>query len=283
MSISISDLKDDLLKYSKALQKITKLVKLLEKLESNPVDNVYDIEKTIGKIDKALIDLPSDNEIKRMLDAWISERMSRLQTDKEKNKRDFGRKLQSLLLEKGYELTGNYPNLRASLYTIELDFDTARAVIWYGPKEELLAKSKLQPEVITKQIEEIDKTLNDRPQNNDDFLDKLYRSYQYVLFKLGKKDKDYAPILNILTEYILLIQDRSFLTDPKKENLTGYGRAYFSYDIYRLGTRRFGNKELSLSIATRSHTHRRRDFLWIPRDDKGNGDRYAHLYFREVQ
>lgn len=282
MSISTSELKDYLLKSTKALQIITRLVKSIEELETNSVDNVYEIEKAMGKIEKASASLLPDSETKRRIDGWVSELTGRLQADKAQSKRAFGIKLESLLQERGFELTGHYPTLKTGFYVIEVDFDKAQASIWYGPKEELMARSKLSTAEMVKQIEQVEKSLTGRPLDEEDFLKKLNEAYKNALSKIEGKEGDHAPILKVLVEFVFSEQDRSFSVDPRKENFKGYSRAYFSYDIYRLKKRRLLNKELSLVPATRATTGKREDFLWVPSDDRGNGDRCAYLFFREV-
>lgn len=282
MSISTSEMKDYLLKSTKALRTITRLVKSVEELEKNSVDNVYEIEKVMGRIEKASASLLPDSEAKRRIEGWVSEITSRLQDDKVESKRTFGIKLENLLRDRGFELTGHYPILKTSFYIIEVDFDKAQANIWYGPEEELMAISKLSTAGVVKCIEQVEKSLTDRPLDEDDFLKKLNEAYKNALIKIEGKEGDHAPILKVLVEFVFSGQDRSFSVDPRKENFKGYGRAYFSYDIYRLKKRRFLNKELSLVPATRAKTGKREDFLWVPSDDKGNGDRCAYLFFREV-
>lgn len=282
MSISTSELKDYLLKSTKALQTITRLVKSIEELETNSVDNAYEIEKVIGRIEKASASLLPDSETKRRIDGWVSDLTSHLQADKVESKRAFGIKLESLLQDRGFELTGHYPKLKTSFYIIEVDFDKEQASIWYGPKEELMARSKLSTAEVVKHIEQVEKSLTGRPLVEEDFLKRLNEAYKNALLKIEGKEGDHAPILKVLMEFVFSEQDRSFSVDPRRENFKGYGRAYFSYDIYRLKRRRLFNRELSLVPATRATTGKREDYLWVPSDDKGNGARCAYLFFREV-
>jgi len=282
MPISTSELKEHLVKSGKMLQAVTRLVKAIETLEKNHVDNVHQIERMVANLQKIATSLPSNNETRRMIEAWISECTSRLQTDKGELRRSFGISLENLLKEKGLELKGQYPELKTSFYTIEIDFDKAQASIWYGPKQELMTKAKLSPPEVTKQLDKVHKTVTGRPLNEEGFIKRLHESYLRTLSRVGRKEGEHAPILQVLADYVFLEQDRRFYTDPKKEHFKGYGRAFFSYDLYRLHQRKLLGKELSLVVATRANTVRRENFLWVPTDDKGNGTVYAYLYFREV-
>lgn len=282
MSVPTSELRDYLAKTGKALQTVTGLVKAIETLEKSPVDNVYRIEKLVGEVQKATAGLPPDGEIKKKVDGWLSACISRLQAHKGELRRVFGVSLEGLLQGQGFELKGQYPELRAGFYGIEVDFDKAQASIWYGPKQELMGKARLSPSEVAKQVERTHKALTNRPLNEEGFLKRLHEAYLSSLSKMGRKEGEHAPILKVLAEYVFLEQDRRFYIDPRREHFKGYGRAFFSYDLYRLRQRRLLGRELSLVVATRANTVRRENFLWVPTDDRGNGTVYAYLFFREV-
>jgi len=282
VSVSTSELRDYLTKTGKALQTAIRLVKAIETLEKSPVDNVYRIEKLVGEVQKATAGLPPDGETKRRLDDWVAGCISRLQAHKGELRRAFGVSLESLLKGQGFELKGQYPELRAGFYSIEVDFDKAQASIWYGPKQELMGKARLSPSEVAKQVERTHKALTNRPLNEEGFLKRLHEAYLRTLSKIGRKEGEHAPILQVLAEYVFLEQDRRFYTDPRREHFKGYSRAFFSYDLYRLPTRRLLGRELSLVVATRANTVKRENFLWVPTDDRGNGTVYSYLFFREV-
>ena len=282
MFTSTTELRDYLAKSAKVFQRVGLLIKAIEALEKSPIDNVYRIEKLVDELQKAVVSLPLDDENKRRVESWLSARSSRLQADKDELRRAFGIKLEGFLKEQGFELKGQYPQLKAGLYTIEVDFDKAQTNIWYGPKQELMGRAKLSPSEVAKQVERTHKGLTGRPLNEESFLKKLHEAYLRTLSKMGRKEGEHAPILHVLAEYVFLEQDKKFYTDPRREHFKGYSRAFFSYDLYRLRQRRLLGKELSLVVATRADTVRRERFLWVPTDDKGNGTVYAYLYFREV-
>ena len=100
----------------------------------------------------------SRDETKRLLELWKSEITNNLDDYKIENKRAFGVLLESILKERGFKLSGNYPFLKTGLYSIELDFEKAVAMIWYGPKEELMGTSKLSVEALANQLQKFDKS-----------------------------------------------------------------------------------------------------------------------------
>jgi hypothetical protein len=283
MSLPTSELRGFLAESAKALRTLNRLVMEIEALEKAPVDNVYQIEEQISKVRKLLASFPPDGEIRRKVESWLSDRTSRLQCDKDELKRVFGIKLESALAERGLKLEGHYPDLKAGFYIIETDFDKGQATIWYGPKQEQISKTNLSASEVAKQVERIGKALTDREFDEEGFLKRLHEAYLCVASRMGLKEGDRVPILQLLLEYVFLEQDRRFRADPKKEYFKGYGRVFFSYDLYRLQRRRWQDKELCLVVAARADTVKRESFLWVPDDDKGNGTIYAYLYFRKVQ
>lgn len=282
MSISTSELKEHLVESGKTLQTVTRLVKAIETLEKDRINNVQQIEKLVGNLQKVVPSIPAGSQTRQMVEAWLSDCVSHLQSDKGEVRRNFGVALENMLKGKGLELKGQYPELKTGFYTIELDFDKSQADIWYGPKQEFMAKARLSPAEVAKQLERIGKALTGRPFREETFLKRLYESYLRALSRIGRKEGEHAPILQVLADYVFLAQDRRFYTDPRKEHFKGYGRAFFSYDLYRLRQRKLLGKELSLVVATRANTVRRESFLWVPMDDKGKGEVYAYLYFKEV-
>jgi len=82
-----------------------------------------------------------------------------------------------------------------------------------------------------------------------------------------------------MQEMSFLKQKRSFRIDPKKENFTSYGRVKFSYDLAKLKTRRFGDKELRLVVASLEQTKKEETSLWVPKIPQGDGTHYASVVF----
>jgi hypothetical protein len=197
-------------------------------------------------------------------------------------RKKFGAQLEEELRKIGLSLSGQYPELKAGLFTIELDFDQWKAKLWYGPKQERLGECLFSPNKIISLIQEKRTQLGSQLPENE-LYEKLRKAYHRAV---ERKHGEPAPIIKVLPEMSFLIQSSRFLQDPQKENYRSYSRADFSYDIFRL--RRFQAKSQSLfpthmrlTTATRAHTKKRSDFLWIPDDESGRGTTYSHLKFEE--
>jgi hypothetical protein len=107
-------------------------------------------------------------------------------------------------------------------------------------------------------------------------LANVKRAFRHVRLDYGNGP---LPLLALLPFMALFVQNDRFLTDPQKDNYVGYGRADFSYDLYRL---REVDSRPFLTIASRQQTQKRSDFLWIPsREDVEEGSYFAKIDFRE--
>jgi len=198
-------------------------------------------------------------------------------------KKTFGQKLENELIKAGFELKGHYPLIKVSFYTIEVDLENFNVIIWYGPQQEKLETCNLVAEDIVKKLRVIQEKITHRYFNDNEFLSKVYTAYNISLYRRNKKLGDQIPILDILFEYVFLTQDKKFKINPIKDNYKEYGRVLFSYDLYRLKERKINNKELGIITATQAYTRKKSDFLWIPSNEKGDGNYISHIKFREVK
>jgi hypothetical protein len=214
---------------------------------------------------------------------WLTEYNKVIEKQKEEFRFAFGKKLEQLLSQNGFELKGQYPELRAKFYLIEIDFAGKSSRIWYGPKQEFILQTKLSPELIAKELQKVDKYITQRRFNDTEFIERLYRAYRIYLLKQNKSDGEEIPILGLLQELVFLMQDKRFYVNPRKENFKSYSRFLFSYDLYRLKKREINKKHLMLSVATRAYTVRKEDYLWVPSNEQGDGTTYAFVNFKEVE
>jgi len=263
-------------------QNMLKSFRNLERLQSNPLNNLYKIKQELIKIEKMLKQSRLDEFIKRDIGQYVEDVKSNIPMWEESVKRNFGQRLENELRKIGFELRGHYPLLKASFYTLEVDLENFRVLIWYGPQQEKLEVCKLIPEEIVKKLKIIHDKITQRHFNDNEFLSKIYEAYKVSIYRQNKKPGDQIPISDILFEYTFLIQDKKFRINPIKDNYKEYGRVFFSYDLYRLKERKLENKELSLITATRAYTRQKSDFLWIPFNEKGNGNYISHIKFKEV-
>jgi hypothetical protein len=272
----------DLVEKLKGLAKAYRLAQEAEAVRSRPQGRELRLGQLIAELHKLAKQLPLDQNTQREIEDWLEGCRSALESRKAMVKQTFGHELDALLQQRGISLQGQHPNLKAGLYSIELNLDRWIARIWYGPKHELLGEAPLTPSAVAKTIDDINRKLTSRPFRDELFLTTLHAAYQAALGSLNRADGDPVPILTVLKEFVFSIQSKTFLADPRRENFTGYGRAFFSYDLFRLRQRILSGKELHLHIAPRAKTTKREDFLWIPSDEHGNGSCYSDLSFKEV-
>ncbi len=74
--------------------------------------------------------------------------------------------------------------------------------------------------------------------NDNEFLLKLYEAYKIFVCRQNKKLGNQIAISDILFEYVFLIQDKKFRTNPIKSNYKEYGRVLFREIIDELKCKR---------------------------------------------
>lgn len=176
-------------------------------------------------------------------------------------------------------MNGNYSRLEVLLYTLDVDLDNLKVIIWFGNKQEKVVTCNLNPEEVTKKLLLAYNKMKKVYLSDEDFISKLYRAYNYVALKKNVKIGNKVRLTDVMDEFVFLLQGRNFLLNPSKSNFKGYDRIQFAYDLYRLSTREFEGKTLNLITASRAYTKSRMDFIWIPSNESGNGDFISHISF----
>jgi len=265
------------------IQDLLRTIKNIDKYQDDPISNLYKIKHEVVKIEKILKQSKLDDFVKENIEQRIGGIKSKIPEWEENAKKTFGQNLENELRKVGFELRGHYPLLKVSFYTLEVDLESFKVLIWYGPQQEKLETCKLIPEEIIKKLRVIQNKITQRHFNDNEFLSKVYEAYKSSAYRQNKKLGDQISISDILFEYAFLIQDKKFRTNPIKDNYKEYGRVLFSYDLYRLKERRLNDRELRLITATRAYTRRKSDFLWVPSNERGDGSYISHIKFREVK
>jgi hypothetical protein len=265
----------------KTFQSINKLLRELSRLDQNSNENLPRIRQAISTLKDVANSVQMVEASAHNLTNWISQYELEVTNAEEEIRKQFGAELEKELRKSGLSLSGQYPELKAGLFTIELDFDKWKAKLWYGPKQEHLVQCPLSVSKIASRLEKERQQLGSQLPENQ-LLEKIGEAYYRAV---GMKRGEDAPIIRVLAELSYLLQSTRFLQDPKRENYRSYSRPNFSYDLFRI--QRFQKKDPSLSkihltTATRAHTKRRSDFLWVPDDENGKGTAYSHLRFEEV-
>ena len=283
MSASLNQVNSELAKRTQSLRELKTVLSAIERLDKDRVTNILRIQKELYKAEQLLGSEPTHLELMPPLRDWIASYKRDVEVATKSMRQLFGTELDRLLRSDGMVLSGQVPQLKAGLFAIECNFELGRVTLWYGPNQEQLSVVPLVPQEVFKQIQQSRKELTARPLDEQQFLKQIHEAYQYVIRRKAKIHSEHAPVVAVLVELSYILQDRRFLTDPKREHFKGYSRAQFSYDLYRLHQRRLLDSELALVTATRAFTAKRQDFLWVPSNDRGEGSTYSHLYFREVR
>ena len=274
----------ELSEYKDDLQSAMTLLREISRLNGDPARNLSKLKERLNRLDGVAKQLAQQPYEMQKLQNWASQFKQELQSIEAQLRKRFGTELEQELKKIGLPLLGQYPELRSGLFTLELDFDRGSVMIWYGPKQERLARCPLSPTEVGKCLEKVTQQLGAQL-GEEEFLKKLHTAYRRALFTTGSKNGDRVPIIGVLSEFAYLLQNSRFLQDPRRENYRGYSRADFSYDLFRIGQSRPRTPladRLQLVVATRAYTRRRRDFLWVPDDESGSGATYSHLQFKEI-
>jgi len=192
----------------------------------------------------------------------------------------FGIELEEEMTRSGFVLSGHFPLLRTSVYSLEFDFGRNRVTIWYGPKQDRLGTCMLKAKEISERVTRFHEMITKRAFNDLEFLKGLYRAYVAAVKKGNKKMGEPLPIISLLRERVSLSRRNKSITNMVRNN---HNRVFFSYDLFRLREKRIDGFELELIIATRMYTRRKEDYLWVPVNEKGQGSFISHVRFRGIE
>jgi len=273
--MDLTHLLEELKIYKKKDVLTLKLLTEISRLDQQREQNLPKLKKRLIKLDEAIKQFYQYKNLNEGVLSWINSYKQALTNSEEQIKNRFGIELEQEFKKIGLSVSGQYPELKAGLFTMELFFDKGSVVLWYGPKQERLTQCRLLSHEVASNVEKFRQHLGSHL-DNDAFLKKLREAYFRAA---GNNQGESIPITTVLTEIAFLLQSQQFRSDPRQNNYKGYSRADFSYDLFRI--RQAVNKNLHLTVATRANTRRRQDFLWIPDDESGKGTTYSHLQFRE--
>lgn len=249
-----------------------KACRLIASIEDSSRDaSRANIAKWLDQLQKLLDN--SDLPEKEQIHEWMNSRRDEFNQLLYQKRQEFGTELATCLQPLAINVTGQAPLLYAGLFTIEMIERTAKVKIWYGPKQELLGTASMDAHSVSKRIERLQQHLGSGLEPNA-FIEKLDEVLRWIL--LSSDDRK-IPIIQVLPRIALFVQDEKFLQNPLRKHYRNYGRGDFSYDLFRCSTTPLFLEYFHLVIATRMHTKRKTDYLWIPSDRLGNGSRYAYI------
>lgn len=262
-------------------QSLFSAMKKLERMTESPEMHLHKIISEIKKIDKKLEDEYLMESIREEVAAVNAEYRSHLPEWEDLTRKHFHRELEGVLEEAGYKLRGDHTRLMVSLFTLELDLEKMRVIIWYGNKQEQVSSCRMNLNDVVKKLDYSHKQIMERKFDSKEFAKQLLSAYKSVMENQKGKNKDKAAISDVLQEFVYQMQPRKFYINPSKSNFSGYERSHFSYDLFRLEDREIEGLELNLISATRAFTRTKSGFLWVPSDKLGNGDYISHITFKE--
>lgn len=280
-SNDVTQILGELTRLHKCTESAVTVLKAIARLEQNRLQNLPQLQRHLAEFDQIREQLSHHPELLETLHDWVIEYREVLSNAEQEFRQRFGGGLETELKRKGFLLSGQYPDLRTGLFTLELDFDREQVVIWYGPKQERLLHCQPDAREVANRVERASRQLGTRLDKTE-FLQRLQTAYSRVA---DRQNSESAPIIDVLTELAYLLQSTRFFQDPRQENYQGYSRADFSYDLFLLRQSLLSSecidKRLHLIVATRTHTRRRKDFLWVPDNESGRGTTYSHLQFAD--
>lgn len=263
-------------------KKIETYQKIKEPTQGKPT--LHLLEKNLLAIKQLTNNFP-DSEIKSGLLRWVEGENEFLKKTKEEFRYQFGAELKELLAKDGIGLKGQLPVLRASFYTLKLDFELGLGALYWGPEiQTIKAKIPLSVNNIYQTIHNFNERIKKQSIAPQDLLKNLHRAYErYTTFnniRYGGK----VLLIDLLSELVLLSQPSSFRTDPSRDKFREYSRVQFSYDLYNLKKNErveIGKSKLRLSVATFDATTDKAKSIWVPDNETGDGTFYSFIAFEE--
>ncbi|MBS4016157.1 MAG: hypothetical protein KGZ86_06990 [Candidatus Latescibacteria bacterium] len=273
----------------KLISQLTKIKKKLDTLGALTPEQIsakpYEIEAHISDISRQLNTPPlpemlGETKLFQELKNLYAQEQEKIDNSKQEFRFNIGNQFKDLLSGFG-ELKGQLPVLRVKFYTIKFDFNNGEATIWWGPEKELIKKLNLEPVAIVETLKSFDQNLTVKWNQYLDFLNIIKQAYSRYLKLNSLNFGEKVNLFDLLTEVVILMQGKSFKTDPTKSHFTDYSRIQYSYDLFRLKTDSALMSNIQLSVATFAITEDRAKSLWVPDKETGDGTYYQTIAFRK--
>lgn len=273
--LDTSSLIADLTQINKILSTVTRNLKKYDKKKIESLEDLKRAKNTIMEIENKLNNL-QDGKLKRKLEKWITDERTQIESIDQKLHSGFAMELYNLLNLNEMKLEGHMPKLKTSFYNMDIDFSKNTCKLSYGQDKDQITTLKINPKEISEYIIKHRNKLENQFDNATTFQKHLFQAYTNVNKRSGRNGGK-APIIEVLLEISILKQGRSFRINPSKSNFTPYGRVQFSYDLYRLSEIHPEDIQIKISIATRAQARNRAQYLWIPKNIRGEGSIYSHI------
>lgn len=269
--MDLNDIVDRFGAFKKKVDAIHKALLQIRRLDPERLRHLKLLRRSAAKVPSLITTLSEATKERDALVSWLEQYKAELDAAPAQLQEQLGPALESELRLMGVTLKGQYPRLRAGLFTILIDFANLKATLWYGPQQERIGECQLDAAEIARLIKVTQESLGSGLPP-EEFLDRLYSVYQ----REAATAQESIRITSLLDGIASAIQQTRCGNDPRSTNCRPYGRADFSYDLFRCRSPR-----IHLTVATRSHTRTRRDFLWVPTNAEGEGNTYSYLKFEQ--
>jgi len=260
--------------HKKKLGSFSRNMKFYLKTEPISLESVRRLLSTINRMEQRLSFLEEES-IHDLLEIWINQEKNKLELAESNLRSSFAENLYNLLRENGYKLEGHLPKLKVGFYHLDIDFKRNQCRIYYGQDKEPVVNLKIDPVEISNFITNHKQKLNESFGDPDSFVSNLERAYMSVLKKSDDRIEEKPSIVDVMLELALLKQRESFHNDPLQKYFKNYGRIQFSYDLYRLLKNTPQDIRVKLSTATRAQARNRGSYLWVPKNELGDGSIYS--------
>lgn len=261
------------------VNKLIKDLSKLEKLIKEPIKNVFTISKLIKEMELKY----KDKEYTQQLLAILDEIKDTNKKNEEEFIYNFSKELKEAFQAQGINLSGNYPEYSIGIFNLKVNFNLGKAEFYFC-KELIKGNITLDIKSILKAYEVIDKEIRQRRFDAKSFINLLYEAYRRVIILSGLEVGKRVNIIEVMKELAILMQGSSFVINPKKDNYHSYGRAYFSYDLYRLkmlGMLEYMGKRMSLGTATIDYAGKDKYSLYVY-DDLTGGNYVMYISFIDI-
>jgi hypothetical protein len=170
--------------------------------------------------------------------------------------------------------------LRIGFYTVVLNFEFGEATLYFGPEiEKIRSKIPLEPGTIHSAIKKFDEDLKRTKFEPKEFYLDLQKAYKNRIIVSNRSYGEKVLLIDALNEYVLLKQPSAFFVDPKKENFREFPRISLAYLLYLFRRSDFSQKGVHLYVATFDATTDKKQALWIPDNEEGEGTYYSYVSF----
>jgi hypothetical protein len=268
-----SKISQNLAQLIKHASTIQRMLTEIAKLDADRAKNLPSLQARIPKLNESVAAFSQAPEIAQMLNDWLASYRDELLTFQQEYSKRFGLELERELQAKGLDLAGHFPELRAGIFTIQINPDKWEVTLWYGPKQERLGTCAMSAKEVAEFIERSRTSLGSHVEE-EVFVQRLQEALDHLRHQ--SDDDGATPIIAVLRELAMTMQNASFRRDPRREHYQSYGRADLSMDILRF------NRRVQLRTATRALARSRDQFLWVPSDEHDwEGAIYSHIRLRK--